>query len=121
MLFIQDNCNFLWTRSAFKQRWKKVPPEVKERTQPVDLDYAFLDADKIFFQVPENFVLENLQQPVTLESSFASYMTSIIFEHGQLTYTSQLEMRVRALPADQYQRYREFIAAVVKAERESIV
>jgi transposase len=48
----------LFLRPNLMERRKYIPPEVKERQQTVEFDYAYLDTDTIFYQLPANFSIE---------------------------------------------------------------
>jgi len=111
----------LFLRPNLMERWKNIPPEVKERKQPVDLSYAFLDADTISYRIPAAFAIEAAPPPIAIESSFGHYKSSAIFREGTLEFTRRLEMRESRLPAAQYEAYRKFINDVVKADHAQIV
>jgi len=111
----------LFLRPNLMERWKRVPPEMKERKQPVDLSYAFMDSDTISFRLPANFTIEAGPTPVALETSFGRYQSSVTLRDGTLEYLRRLEMRASRLPATQYEAYRQFINDVVKADHAQIV
>jgi transglutaminase-like putative cysteine protease len=111
----------LFLRPNLMERWQNVPPEVKARKQPVELDYTFLDTDTISYQLPANFIIEAAPPVVALETSFGSYKASIMLRDNTLEYARRLEIRESRLPATQYEAYRQFIADVVKADRAQIV
>lgn len=111
----------LFLRPNLMERWKNVPPEVKERRQPVELDYAFLDTDTITYRLPEGFAIEAAPAPVKLSAPFGSYTAANMLHENTLKYTRRLEIREKRLPAPQYETYRKFIADVVKADHAQIV
>lgn len=111
----------LFLRPNLMERWQSVPPEVKERRQPVELDYAFLDSDTITYRLPAGFIIEAAPVPVTLNVPFGSYTAATMLHENTLKYTRRLEIREKRLPAPQYETYRKFIADVVKADHAQIV
>lgn len=111
----------LFLRPNLMERWSNVPEEVKERRQPVELDYAFLDTDTISYHLPAGFALEAAPAAVALTTSFGSYHAASVLHDNQLEYTRRLEIRETRLPAAQYEAYRQFIADVVKADHAQIV
>jgi len=111
----------LFLRPNLMERWQNVPPEVKERQQPVELDYAFLDTDTISYQLPANFIIEAATPVVALETAFGSYKAATTQRDNTLEYVRRLEIRETRLPAAQYEAYRKFMADVVKADHAQIV
>jgi hypothetical protein len=111
----------LFLRPNLMERRNYVPPEVKTRQQPVDLDYAYLDTDTISYRLPANFGIEAGPPIAALETSFGSYHASTTLRDGILEYVRRLEIRASSLPADQYDAYRKFIAEVVKADNAQVV
>jgi len=111
----------LFLRPNLMERWKRVPPELKERRHPVTLSYTFLDTDTISYRLPNGFVIEAAPAPVAVETAFGSYQSATMPRDGALEFTRRLEMRASRLPATQYEAYRQFIADVVKADHAQIV
>jgi hypothetical protein len=111
----------LFLRPNLMERRKYIPPEVKERQQPVEFDYAYLDTDTISYHLPANFSIEAAPPIFALETPFGSYHASTALNAGTLEYVRRLEIRERALPADQYEAYRQFVADVVKADNAQVV
>jgi hypothetical protein len=111
----------LFLRPNLMERRKYIPPEVKERKQPVEFDYAYLDTDTITYRLPANFVIEAAPPTVALETTFGSYHAATTLRDGTLEYERRLEIREKSLPADQYEAYRRFIADVVKADNAQVV
>ncbi len=111
----------LFLRPNLMERRKYIPPEVKERQQPVEFDYAYIDTDTISYQLPANFSIEAAPPIFALETPFGSYHASTMLNAGTLEYVRRLEIRERTLPADQYEAYRQFIAEVVKADNAQVV
>jgi hypothetical protein len=111
----------LFLRPNLMERRQDAPPEVRERKQPVELDYAFLDTDTISYELPANFIIEAAPPVVALETSFGSYNATTMLRDNTLEYVRRLEIRETRLPAAQYEAYRKFMADVVKADHAQIV
>jgi len=111
----------MFIRQNLMERWSRVPPEVKNRTQPVDLSYAFLDVDSISYQIPAGYAIEASPPPVIIEKPFGSYRGASELRNGVLNYVRRLEILQSRLPAEQYDAYRAFIGDVVKADRAQVV
>ncbi len=111
----------MFIRQNLMERWSRVPPEVKNRTQPVDLSYAYVDVDSISYQIPTGYAIEAAAPPVLIEKPFGSYSGTSELRDGVLNYVRRLEILYSRLPAEQYAAYREFIGDVVKADRAQVV
>ena len=111
-LFLQPNS---------MERWTTKPPEISDRTQPVDLAYAFLDSDSITYVLPPRYAIEHAPQAVALETPFGRYHAETVVSENRLEYARYLEVRVNKLPASEYDAYREFVAQVVKADDAKVV
>ncbi len=112
----------LFLKPNLMERWKHVPPALKERTQPVDLSYAYIDLDSVSYQLPPNYAVEAAPLPTKIETSFGIYHAAAEFKgESKLEYVRRLEMRESKLPAEQYEAYRKFIAEIVKADGMQVV
>lgn len=104
------------------ERWSAVPPPVEERTQPVDLSYRFADTDTVRITLPARYDVEALPEPIHLETPFARYdATAELDGDGHLVYARYVEMGVTELPPEEYAAYREFVAAVVRADDAQVI
>ena len=112
----------LFLKTNLLERWKHVPPILETRTQPVDLDYAFIDSDSISYELPEGYGVEAAPAPVKIDAAFGSYYASADFKSdGALVYVRRLEMQAGKLPPEQYEAYRKFRAEIVKADAMQVV
>jgi hypothetical protein len=111
----------LFLRPNLMERWTQIPPTVKERKQPVELDYAFLDTDTISYRLPASFTVEAIAAPVSIETPFGSYQAAAAFREGALEYVRRLEMRGGFYSASQYEAYRQFRSDIVRADNMQIV
>ncbi len=111
----------LFLRPNLMERWQKVPDEVKERTQPVDLAYAVVDIDTISYKMPQSYVVEAPFSTITIQTPFGSYHAETDFSYGVVRYVRRMEVIENWLPADQYGAYRKFIADVVKSDAAQMV
>ena len=103
------------------EHWTFVPPPGEIRTQPVDLGYPFVDTDSVQVTLPSGFEVEAVPDPVSIETPFASYSAEATVDEGGLTYVRAVAVRARRLPPEEYDAYRAFVTAVVRADEEQIV
>jgi hypothetical protein len=90
------------------------------REQPVILEpYAFNETVKI--NMPEGFKVDELPDPVKLDTPFGSYSTTIEVKDGQLLFTRQLMQRATTIPVAQYETVRSFFQKIRAAEQSPVV
>jgi hypothetical protein len=70
--------------------------------------------------LPDGFAVEALPKPVSIETAFAKYSSSVTtLGPAQLRYTRKLEMSATELPAKAFADYRKFLQDVVQADKAS--
>jgi hypothetical protein len=90
------------------------------REQPVVLEpYAFDETVKI--NMPDGFKVDELPDPVKLDTPFGSYSTTIELKDGQLLYTRKLTQRATTIPVAQYEAVRSFFQKIRAAEQSPVV
>ncbi|MGF1669090.1 MAG: DUF3857 domain-containing transglutaminase family protein [Balneolaceae bacterium] len=95
-----------------------VPPEIENRTQPVHLNYEWINIDSIYFKIPDNFIVEAMPEPVLIETDFAYYSAALSQpDENTLLYHRELQIREKYLPAELYNDYREFYSLVARADK----
>jgi transglutaminase-like putative cysteine protease len=111
----------LFLRPNLMERLTETPPAVKDRKQPVDLDYAFVDTDTISYRLPDSFAVEAMAAPVDIKTPFGRYEASATFREGAVEYVRRLEMRGGLYPANLYEAYRQFRNDIARADNMQIV
>jgi hypothetical protein len=88
----------------------------------VRLRYPYLDEDEVVFELPPGFRVEAAPEPVEIEAAFGYFRSaSEVHADGKLRFTRKLKMTEVLIPAEQYEDYRHFRAAVVQADRAQVV
>jgi len=91
-----------------------------KRIHPVVLtSNAYSETVKV--TLPAGFEVDELPDPVKLDSSFGSYQTSYEVKDGQLLFTRKLMQRAGTIPADQYNTVRSFFEKIRAAEQSPVV
>jgi hypothetical protein len=90
------------------------------RKQPVVLD-ARNFTETVRFKLPEGFEVDELPDPLKLDTSFGSYNTSYVVKDGQLTFTRSLTQLAAKIPVAQYQSVRSFFEKIRAAEQAPVV
>jgi hypothetical protein len=72
-------------------------------------------------KLPAGFDVDEMPDPVKLETSFGSYKTSYEVKNGELVFTRALTQRAATIPAAQYQLIRSFFERIRAAEQAPVV
>jgi transglutaminase-like putative cysteine protease len=98
-----------------------VPPSMVKRTQPIYLQYPYLDVDSIDYVLPPGYVVEALPKPVEIQTPFARYACSItpVGTTG-IRYARRLEVTSDELPAESYEAFRAFFQGVAQSDKANV-
>lgn len=112
----------LFLRPNLLERWSMTLPPMEERRQPVEMTYAFADADSIRYRLPAGFRVEAMPAEVMLDEPFGRYRAQVaVQEDGTLLYDRRLEITQAEIPAEQYDALRLFLQHVARADRAQVV
>jgi transglutaminase-like putative cysteine protease len=90
------------------------------RTHPVVLKAnAYTETVKV--QLPAGFAVDEMPDPVKLETSFGSYVTSYEVVNGELVFKRHLSQKATTIPAAQYDVVRKFFESIRAAENAPVV
>lgn len=67
------------------------------------------------------FAVDEMPDPVKLETAFGSYKTSYEVVNGELVFKRQLSQRAATIPAAQYAVVRKFYESIRAAEQSPVV
>ena len=73
------------------------------------------------FKLPAGFDVDELPDPVKIDSHFGSYTASYEVKDGHLLYTRKLVQRAATIPADKYTELRTFFGRVRASEEAPVV
>jgi transglutaminase-like putative cysteine protease len=90
------------------------------RKYPVVLE-ANAFTETVRFKLPAGFDIDELPDPVKIDSDFGSYTASYEVRDGQLLYTRKLVQRAATIPADKYADVRAFFGRVRASEEAPVV
>jgi hypothetical protein len=68
-----------------------------------------------------NFDVDELPDPVKLDTPFGSYATRYEVKDGALVFTRSLVTKAATVPVEQYGRVREFFEKIRAAEQSPVV
>ncbi len=90
------------------------------RKYPVVLESnAFTET--VRFKLPAGFDVDEVPDPVKIDSDFGSYTASYEVKDGQLLYTRKFVQRAMTIPADKYSDVRAFFGRVRASEEAPVV
>jgi len=95
--------------------------EKKERKYPVEYDAARIDTDSFEIELPPGYVVDELPEPVHVDSGFAQYDSSSTVENGVLRYRRTFTVRQVEFPLDRVAELKNFLRRVAADEQNSAV
>jgi hypothetical protein len=78
-------------------------------------------SETVRMKLPEGFVVDEMPDPVRLDTSFGSYATTYEVKDGQLIFTRKLVQSAAIIPVDQYNLVRGFFEKIRAAEQAPVV
>ena len=104
------------------QRIDDIPSKVEERTQPLVIRRGFVDTDEITFVLPQNYEIESVFEPVSIDTKFGKYESAVErMDNGTIVYKRKFLLNSGRYPKEDFNTYVDFIKDVVRADRSKIV
>jgi len=91
-----------------------------KRDHAVVLD-ALSFNETVSVKLPAGFAVDELPDPIKLDTPFGSYKTSYEVKDGELLFTRVLAQRAGTIPVDQYQAVRNFFERIRAADQAPVV
>jgi Domain of Unknown Function with PDB structure (DUF3857)/Transglutaminase-like superfamily len=91
-----------------------------KRKHPIVLR-ATAYSETVQVQLPAGFVVDEMPDPVKLDTSFGSYATTYEVKDGQLIFTRKLVQNAATIPVEQYNTVRGFFEKIRAAEQAPVV
>jgi Domain of Unknown Function with PDB structure (DUF3857)/Transglutaminase-like superfamily len=91
-----------------------------KRKHPVVLK-SIAYSETVSVKLPSGFVVDEMPDPVKLDTSFGSYATTYEVKDGQLIFTRKLIQNAAIIPVDQYNSVRGFFERIRAAEQAPVV
>lgn len=92
----------------------------RERKLPVVLESNSFN-EKVTFVLPAGFVVDEMPDPVKLETPFGKYSTSYEAKDGKLLFTRSLVLSRGTVPVEKYEDVRTFFSKMRDAEQAPVV
>ena len=93
----------------------------EERAWPIDLSAVQTRSDHIDLTLPPGYVVDELPDPVSLDTDFASYHSAVTADATTLHYTRDYTVKQLQLDASRYDDLRKFSERVAYDEATSAV
>jgi hypothetical protein len=91
-----------------------------KRTEPIVIKATAYN-ESVSVRLPPGFVVDEMPDPVKLETPFGSYATTYEVKDGQLLFTRKLTQRAATIPVEQYNSVRSFFERIRAAEQAPVV
>ncbi len=90
------------------------------RTQPVVLDSQAL-AETARFELPPGMVVDEMPDPVKIDTAFGSYVTTYEVKDGVLVFSRSLTLKRATIPVSEFESARAFFTKIRDAESAPVV
>ena len=90
------------------------------RKHPIVLQ-SNADSETVRVKLPAGFYVDEMPDPVKIETTFGSYTTSYENKDGELVFKRRLSQRAITIPAEQYDAVRNFFERIRTAEQAPVV
>ena len=107
-------------KPAVVSRRESLSLTAAQRKHPVVLN-ANAYSETVKVQLPAGFAVDEVPDPVKLETAFGAYTTSYEVVNGELVFKRQLSVKATTIPAAQYDAVRKFYESIRAAENAPVV
>jgi hypothetical protein len=107
-------------KPAVMSRTNSVYLTEKERKYPVMLESNSF-SEKATFNLPAGFAVDEVPNPVSLQTPFGKYATTYEVKGDKLIFTRQLTMSRSTVSVDRYNDVRSFFTGMLNAEQSPVV
>lgn len=111
-LFIQPNV---------LHKLSKIPEKNENRQFDLYFENEYSYQDSVTFTLPENYHVEFTPEPVSLDTPFGKYSNEIFVESDKMILVRKLELNKGTFDKSQYNEYRNFQKAIVRADKAKVV
>ena len=106
--------------NAFNQ-YSAVPKRYRTRNSPFEIARGFYDFDDIAIDLPENYSVESIPEPVEFQEKFGHYKTEIQLNDKKIVYKRSLTINKGFYAKSEYEEYRKFIEKIAKNDNAKLV
>lgn len=92
----------------------------KTRKHPIEFD-ANSFSEKVVFELPPGFDVDEMPDAVNLSVPFGSYETKYEVKEGKLHFSRSMKTKRTIMPVEKYETIRDFFARILDAEQTPVV
>ncbi len=92
----------------------------KDRKHPVMLESNSF-REKATFNLPAGFIVDEVPNPVSLQTTFGKYATTYEVKDGKLIFTRSLTLSRSMVGVERYKDVRDFFTGMLNAEQSPVV
>ncbi len=107
-------------KPAIVNRSRSIYLTDKERTHPVSLESNSFNETAVF-ELPKGFIVDEVPDEVSLDTSFGKYSTSYEVKEGKLIFKRSLVTNRTIVPTEKYNIVRDFYSKIRDAEQSPVV
>lgn len=99
------------------------PFKLDERKFPVDFTTAWEDTERVIIEVPENYKIESIPEPIALAlpDDIGIFKFQVLTKGNKISTISKLQFNKALIPSDYYPYLKDFYNKLVEKETEKIV
>jgi hypothetical protein len=98
-----------------------LPFDDKPRTVPIDLNATGHWHDSYTIALPAGYAVDEMPDPVSLDTEFASYHSTFTAKDNQLHYERDYSVKQVELPADKQSEFRHLEGVILADEKATVV
>jgi hypothetical protein len=102
----------------------KIPVTDQERKSDLFLSpnwYDFYDTDTLTYELPENYVVEFIPEPVKISNKFGEYNAKMEMKDGKLMYYRSATTKSGTYPKTDFKEWADFIKKASKNDKATVV
>ena len=107
-------------KPAIANRTSSVYLTAKSRKYPVVLE-ANSFVERAVFNIPASFAVDEMPTPVSVDTPFGKYATTVENKDGKLLFTRSLTLNRAVVPVERYAEVRDFFSKMLDAEQSPVV
>lgn len=102
---------------------KENPFKLDERKFPVDFATAWEDKDRVVIEIPENYKVESIPEPIAiaLPDNIGVFKFQVSSSGNKINTVSKLQFNKAIIPSNYYPYLKDFYSKLVEKESEKIV
>ena len=102
-------------------RFKRVPRDVRNRTNPVYINSGFTDEDEVVYNIPPGYKSDMAPLTVSLDKPFGKFTATMILKNDKLVFKRHLQILEGTYSKDTYRDLVDFYQAVADADAYTVM